>query len=121
MSTWIDTLIRSIDQKDTDAVLSYIAEDGSFRYGNGPTSVGKGAVKGAIDGFFDSFKSIRTHTTQVWEVPGAAIIEGYSTFALRNGRQVRLPFCKVLRTNPEGLIREYLVYADVSPLQKQQG
>lgn len=35
---WVVDLFKSIDAKDTDKFISFLTQDGEFRFGNGPTA-----------------------------------------------------------------------------------
>ncbi len=45
-------LFKAIDNRDTEAFLTFLADDVSFRFGNANTVSGKPAVAEAVDGFF---------------------------------------------------------------------
>jgi len=50
-----------------------------------------------------------------WEVPGFVICHGSVTYTRKDAGQVTLPFANVLAVHGN-LIRDYLIFADVSPL-----
>ncbi len=112
---WTMPLFASIDAKDTARFLSFLTEDGVFRFGNMPDVKGHAAIGQAVDGFFGTIAASRHHLLNVWSVPGHVICQGTVTYTRKDGRTLTLPFLNVFGMRGT-LIREYLIYIDVTPL-----
>ncbi len=112
---WYEGVFRTIDAMDVDAFVSYITEDGTFRYGSGPAVQGAEAIRDFVTAFFSSIAGL-THTIDAtWEVGDDRFIQGTVTYQMPDGRDAVVPFLNLFRMEGEK-IREYLVYADPSPM-----
>jgi ketosteroid isomerase-like protein len=112
---WTTDLFAAIDAKDTPRFLSFLGEDAQFRYGNNPPAVGIDAIRAAVDGFFAAVKALSHSVDHVWGEPDHVICAGKVTYTRHDGRLISIPFCNVFAMR-SGRIKDYLVYADPSPL-----
>ena len=112
---WTDELVRTIDAKDPDAFVAFLTEDGAFRFGNNPPACGRPAVRDAVAAFFSSVRALRHTVRDVWAHPDAVVMHGEVTYTRHDGSELTLPFANVLKMQGT-LVREYLVFADVSRL-----
>ncbi len=114
---WVRRLFRSIDDRDTEAFLAFLADDVLFRFGNAGPVNGKAAVRDVVRGFFDSIKGLNHHIAETWDEPDAAICHGTVTYTRHDSSTLSVPFANILRTRA-GLIKEYFIYVDVSKLYR---
>ena len=112
---WIGDLFRYIDAKDSDKWLEFLTPDASFRFGNGAVVEGKDAIRESVCAFFASISALRHELADVWNHPDAVICRGEVTYTRLDGSTLTIPFVNVLKLDGS-LIRNYLVYADVSEL-----
>lgn len=49
---WVTELFASIDRKDSAAFVSFLTDDGQFRFGNQAAATGREAIAAAVEGFF---------------------------------------------------------------------
>jgi uncharacterized protein (TIGR02246 family) len=112
---WLEKLFKTIDAKDAEGFAGFLTEDAIFRFGNGAPSRGKGAVREAVAGFFASVKGLKHTIRESWTHPDTIVMHGDVTYTRHDGSQLSVPFANVFKV--EGtLVREYLVFADVSQL-----
>ena len=112
---WLEKLFTTIDAKDTEGFVAFLTEDAVFRFGNGAPVQGKRAVGEAVAGFFAGVKSLRHTVRESWSHPDAVVMHGDVTYTRHDGSQLSVPFANVFKVDGT-LVREYLVFADVSAL-----
>jgi uncharacterized protein (TIGR02246 family) len=108
-------LFAAIDRGDATAFASFIAEDGEFRFGNGPAVVGREAIRAAVGGFFGAIRGCRHRLDRVWTAPGSVACEGEVTYTRHDGSTLTVPFANVFLLRG-GEIASYRIYIDNGPL-----
>jgi len=116
----LQDLFRTIDLKDSARFVRFLASDATFRFGNAPAITGHAAIEQAVAGFFASLQSLSHRMIATWERGDSLALQGEVTYTRHDGSQVTLPFANVFRLR-DGLISEYLIYADVAPLYAPPG
>jgi ketosteroid isomerase-like protein len=111
----LEDLFRRIDAKDTARFLEFLSADVSFRFGNAPPVAGHAAVAQAVDGFFASVRALRHRLVDTWQRRDSLVCQGEVTYTRHDGSEITLPFANIFRLR-DGLVHEYLIYADVAPL-----
>jgi len=114
-ASWIGDLFASIDRRDTPAFAGFLAEDATFRFGNQEPVHGRAAIADAVDQFFQHLAGVEHRIEKSWEVDDAVIVTGEVTYTRLDGSEVTLPFADVFQMRGR-LVREYLIYIDVTPL-----
>lgn len=111
----LDALFAAIDRKDTDAFVSGLTEDASFRFGNAPELRGRDAIRDGVNGFFATIASSKHRLDRVIGQDQALVCEGVVNYKRLDGREVTVPFVDVF--DYEGnKISAYRIYIDISPL-----
>jgi uncharacterized protein (TIGR02246 family) len=112
---WLEQLFTTIDAKDAAAFAEFLTEDAVFRFGNGPPARGRDEVREAVAQFFAGVKSLKHTVHESWTVPGAVVMHGEVTYTRHDGSRLSVPFANIFKLDG-ARVREYLVFADVSPL-----
>jgi len=112
---WLADLFAAIDGKNVERFLGFLADDARFRFGNIPACQGKHAIGAAVNGFFDSIDACHHEVLGSWSPSDSVICHGQVTYTRRDQKRVTVPFANVLMLRG-GLIRDYLIFVDVSPL-----
>ena len=112
---WLGPLFKAIDAKDAEKFVSFLTADAVFRFGNAAPACGKAAVQQAVAGFFSSIAALRHTLRDSWAQPDAVVLHGEVTYTRHDRSQLTVPFANVFKMQGP-LIREYLVFADVSAL-----
>lgn len=112
---WMSGLFQAIDRRDAEAFAGYLTADARFVFGNAPAVCGRTEIAAAVGGFFAAIAGISHALDQVWVVDGTAICRGTATYSRHDGSEITLPFANIMGL-AEGLIRDYRIYADTSPL-----
>jgi len=116
-NNWVERLIQNIDDKDVEGFLSFLSEDVCFRFGNAEPVNGKATVGDVVGGFFESIKALHHDVSDIWQEEGAVICHGIVTYTRHDSSTLTVPFANIFKLDGD-LIREYLIYIDVSELYK---
>jgi hypothetical protein len=116
----VDALFSSIDAMDVAAVVGLFADDGVVRFGNLERVVGGSGVRRAIETLFSGIRALSHSVTGVWlgawEEGDVVSVETEVTYTRLDGVQLApLPATTTLRMK-QGLIQDYRVFMDPSPL-----
>ncbi len=111
----LPTLFSAIDSMNAANFASFIAEAGSFRFGNWDPVVGRENIQQVVDGFYSSIKSLSHRLIDVAESENNLISRGEVTYTRHNGSTLTLPFCNFFNME-DGLVKHYQIYIDVSAL-----
>ena len=119
-ASMLQDLFRTIDARDSRKFTSFLTPDATFRFGNAPAISGHAAIEQAVAGFFASLKALSHRLIATWEQGDSLALQGEVTYTRHDGSQITLPFANIFRLR-DGLVREYLIYADVAPLYAPPG
>lgn len=113
----LDGLFATIDAKDADGFLGFLAEDASFRFGSAPALVGHDAIRAGVDGFFGSIEASKHRLGNVLVDGSTLVCEGTVRYERKDGSSVTLPFTNVFELDAgQEHIAEYKIYIDIAPL-----
>jgi ketosteroid isomerase-like protein len=113
--SWVNRLFQSIDALDTDAFVGFMTDDVVFRFANSDPVKGKTAVHGAVTAFFASIRSVRHEVLDTWVNPDAVICHGKVQYTRHDSSLLTVPFANIFKMQGD-LIKEYLIYVDISEL-----
>jgi ketosteroid isomerase-like protein len=108
-------LFRSIDAKDAVRFAAFLTPDATFRFGNAPPVTGRTAIAQAVEGFFGTIRALEHNLREHWQGPDSLVCEGEVTYTRHDGTRLTVPFVDVFRLRA-GLIQDYLIYMDITPL-----
>ena len=111
----LNELFDAIDRMDAAGFASFLTEDAVFRFGSAESVRGQANIQKSVEGFFSSIAGIKHRIINVWENQKGVSIQGEVTYTRKDGKAIILPFANVFRMQGS-LIREYLIYVDISPL-----
>ena len=111
----LDKLIAAIDEKDADGFVSFMTDDGTFRYGSQPPVQGKEAVRDYVTGFFGTVAALSHTVDDTWERGDTMVMCGEATYTRQDGGVVTVPYTNVFYLKGDR-IQQYLIYTDPTPL-----
>ena len=114
-ANWVRQVFTNLDAMDNECFLSFLTDGARFRFGNAEIVTGKDAIHTAVEDFFRCIKRIRHKLLGTWIHPDTVICQGKVTYTRMNNSQVTVPFVNIWQMK-NTLIREYLIYVDISPL-----
>ena len=113
---WVPQLFAVIDAKDVQGFLAFLAPAARFRYGSGPAAVGHARIGEAATAFFATLDRLEHHLDFTARIADRIIVEGRVAYQLPDSRMIELPFANIMRTGESGLIEDYRIYIDPTPL-----
>ena len=114
-NAWLENLLATIDQQDTERFLGFLTDDASFRFGSAAPAHGRDAIRAAVDGFFSTIAGCKHKIERVMQDAGVLVCEGEVTYTRPDDTQITLPFANIFEFKGE-LIANYKIYADSGPL-----
>lgn len=115
---WLTAMFDSVDAFDVDRFLTFLHPDCLFRFGNMAPIAGHAAIRETVGGIFAALKGIRHNNIEAWVHPDATIASGEVTYIRHDGSELSVPFAVIFRLERK-LVREYLIFVDVSQLFAQ--
>ena len=115
MTEWIRQYFRTVDDMDLEGYLARHTDDVRFRFGNGPTTTGKDAIREGLTQLWGSIAGLRHDFVQVWDTGDAGISEAVTVYTRKDGSQVGIPVTTILRKRGE-LVSDIRIYIDLAPL-----
>jgi len=112
----IERLFDAIDGCDAARFATFLADDVVFRFGNAEPVRGKAQVQQVVAGFFASIQTLRHEIDQTWQCDDAVICHGQVTYVRHDGTELTVPFADIFKMAADGLISEYIIFADISAL-----
>jgi ketosteroid isomerase-like protein len=113
---WIVNVFRDIDSMDADRFVQHLTEDAVFVYGSGEPVKGKEDIREHLGFFYTSLTNLQHRILDVWEVPGVVVVQLEGIYTLKDGNVYTIPILDLLKKDEE-LIKDWLIYADPSPMQ----
>lgn len=110
-------LFASIDGKDIEKFVSFLAADCGFRFGNLPVVNGIDGISAFVGGFFASVASLRHDLSEIQLVPDGAVCHGTVSYTRHDGTVLSVPFANIFKTRDFKIV-EYLIFADTSQLYR---
>jgi ketosteroid isomerase-like protein len=111
----VRALLHATDTGDEQASDALLADDVRFRFGNGAVVNGKRELIAGRGAFRESLARMHHEIVSISELDDVVYAELIVTYTRRDGSTVAVPCCDVFRLR-QGLIAEYRIYIDVSPV-----
>lgn len=111
----IRALLDATDTGDEQTSDGLLADDVRFRFGNGAVVNGKRELIAGRGAFRKSIAGMRHEIVSITESDDLVYAELIVTYTRLDGTAVAVPCCDAFRLR-EGLIAEYRIYIDVSPV-----
>lgn len=114
---YIKNMYGIVDARDGAALAGMMTENGIFRFANIPPVVGREAITGFLDHFYESIKGIAHDQLEDWKVGDTRFATGRATYTRHDDSALAVPFSVILKMKGD-LIHEYLIFVDASELYK---
>ncbi len=111
----ITALYKAVDGKSISELGDFLANDLRFQLGNFDEVKGKDAVLEANENFFQIIDSMTHRIDGIWAQDEDIICKGEVHYKRLDQSELSLPFATILKMKA-GLIQDYQVYVDVTPL-----
>jgi ketosteroid isomerase-like protein len=113
---FVRPLFEALDRQDARAAVTFLTPDARLRFANAGPVVGREAIGRSLDDFFGTVRGVRHELLGVWALDDVVVCELEVTYSMLDGRTISLPCVDIFRTRG-GLIADYRVFIDVSPLE----
>jgi ketosteroid isomerase-like protein len=110
------SVFTAVDTQDLDTFTALFHPDGRFVFGNQDPLVGIDAVLAGNAAFFAMVRNTTHKINRVWIVGTTTIAETDVTYGRLDGKEVTLPAVSIWTVDDAGLITDYQVFADLSPV-----
>lgn len=108
-------MFASIDNKDVEALLGYLAPDATQRFANQPPLQGHDAIRAGNEAFLSSIKSLSHELVDAWEFDGTVVIRLEVSYVSLTERHTTIPVVTVFHER-DGIIELYEVFFDIAPV-----
>jgi ketosteroid isomerase-like protein len=109
-------LFADIDSMEPDAFARHLAEDVTMRFGNAPELHGRDACRQTWADFCQLVAGVHHDLIEQWRVDDATIAHTDVTYTRKDGEAVTVPVLTVYRTRDDGLITDYRIFLDLTPV-----
>lgn len=109
-------VFATVDLYDPQAFSELFASDARFVFGNEPALVGPAAIKAGIAEAWTTMSGLSHHIVNEWSSGDHWIVETDVTYRRLDGNAVTIPVVSVWHVAANGLVDEYRVYLDMSPV-----
>ena len=93
------TIFAAIDSLDPRALVGFVAEDATMRFGNAEPLVGPEAIVAASEAFLATVRGVRHHIREVWTVDATTIATTIAdtevTYTRLDGKVVTVPVVSI--------------------------
>jgi hypothetical protein len=110
------TIFATVDTLDPRAVADFFAEDATMAFGNREPLVGQAAIMAGNQAFMATLKGLRHRILNEWNVGADTIAETEVTYTRHDDKEVAIPVVSIWRARDDGLIVDYRIFFDVTPL-----
>ena len=114
---WIAEYFAMADRLDPAELVTWYADDASFRFANQPPAEGKAAIAAALGKFYGLIASMRHEKTGCWVDAESGAWEAVAHFVTKDGREVALPAVSTLRLRG-GLVHDFRFVMDAGPIMQ---
>lgn len=108
-------LFRAADAFDVDHYTTYLDPDVRFQFGNAEPITGRENVRQTVREFFTTIKGIKHDIVREWHENDVLIQQLEVTYTRLDDKTVSLPAVNLL-TVADGLITDYQIYVDLTPV-----
>lgn len=109
-------VFAAVDKMEPGAFVEFLAEDARVVFGNGAPLVGREAIAAGTQAFFATIKGLHHRIVKEWHVGADTVVETEVTYDRLDGRSVSVPVVSIWRTRADGLIDDYRIFFDLTPV-----
>ncbi len=109
-------IFKTIDAMRPDAIAELFTEHARMVFGNAEPLVGREAIAAGVQGFFSTIKGLEHRIINDWHIGSDTIAETEVTYRRLDDKEVSVPVVSIWHTGPDGLIDDYRVFFDLTPV-----
>jgi ketosteroid isomerase-like protein len=111
-----ESIFSRVDRQDVTGLIELLAEDATMVFGNAEPLRGREAILAGNRGFLQTIKGLRHSITEVWTVGATTVAVTDVTYTRRDDKEVTIPCVSIWRVGDDGLIVDYRIFFDPSPI-----
>ncbi|HEX3782543.1 MAG TPA: nuclear transport factor 2 family protein [Pseudonocardiaceae bacterium] len=115
----VTEIFTVVDSGDAAAFSRFFTDTGRLVFGNGEPMIGHEEITKGVGAFFSTVAAIRHHIVGQWHQGNDSVIELSVDYDRLDGHTVTIPVVSILRFGPEGLVDDYRVFFDLTPVFAQ--
>lgn len=116
-TAWLEQVLKSLDAKDVDAYVGYLADDVEVLFNNGDMTMrGRDQVREGLRQFWRSFGTLEHDELNIYGTDRNLVHEALNYYRTLDGRDVTVRAVAWLDRNDDGLIASMRIYNDQSPV-----
>ena len=105
-----------VDSMNLTRLVGLFADHASVTFANAAPLVGRDAIRSGIGQIYNRLQGLSHVLLHVWEPDEHTIVQADVTYHLLDGRHTTCPATTIYRIDAAGLIDEYRVFVDLTPL-----
>ncbi|WP_395110177.1 nuclear transport factor 2 family protein [Actinomadura sp. SCN-SB] len=113
-------VFQTVDSARPGSIAELFTEDATMVFGNADPLVGREAITAGIQGFFATINGLQHRIINDWHIgtdTGAdTIAETEVTYHRLDDKYVSVPVVSIWHTRDDGLITDYRVFFDLTPV-----
>lgn len=116
-TAWLEQVLRTLDAKDVDAYVGYLAEDVEVLFNNGDMAMrGREEVREGLRRFWQSFGTLEHEELNIYGTDRNLVHEALNHYRTLDGRAVTVRAVAWLDRDEDGRITSMRIYNDQSPV-----
>jgi hypothetical protein len=109
-------IFAAVDTMKPDALTEFITEDARLVFGNADALAGREAIHAGLQAFYSTIKGLRHRIINQWYVDADTVVETEVTYHRLDDRSVSVPVVSIWHAREDGLIDDYRVFFDLTPV-----
>jgi len=114
--TTAQEIFAQVDRLNPEGVIAFFADDATMVFGNQEPLLGREAILAGNTAFLTAIKGLSHRILREWTVGDTTIVSAEVTYTRRDDKEVTIPAVSIWRVGPAGLVTDYRVYFDPSPV-----
>jgi ketosteroid isomerase-like protein len=111
-----ESVFALVDKQDSQGIGALLAPRATFAIGNREPANGRDEIVATQGIFFTLIQELRHELVREWAVGDATIAETKVTYTRLDGREVTVPAVSIWIVDEAGLITDFRVFVDQSPV-----
>lgn len=109
-------VLATVDLLDSSGFAELFTHDARLVLGNGEPMIGRHEIASGTSSFFATIAGLQHTVLNEWIVGSTTIVELSVAYQRRDGGTVRVPVASIWHHTPQGLIDDYRVFFDLTPV-----
>lgn len=113
---WYLAYLSAMDRRDVAAYAGFLADSCELRFNGAPPTVGRGAIREMLSGYWQSFAGIEHDLLNIYGTDAHFMLEAANHYERHDGKRVTLAAVALTDRDDRGLVTSVRLYTDTTPL-----